>query len=75
LYSEQCLITGNIRVCCGCRQKYSKPALPLHNLSVRHKEWQSFGPMDKRQTRLEMFTSTVTYPVSRLCGQVSVRRC
>ena len=24
---------------------------------------------------LEMFTSTVTYPVSRLCGQVSVQRC
>ena len=27
-------ITGNIRVCRGCRQKYSKPALPLHNLCV-----------------------------------------
>ena len=24
---------------------------------------------------LETFTSTVTYPVSRLCGHVSVRRC
>lgn len=44
-------ITGNIRVCRGCRQKYSKPALPPHNLCVRHKEWQSFGPIDNRQTR------------------------
>ena len=25
LYSEQYLITGNIRACHGCRQKYSKP--------------------------------------------------
>jgi len=48
LYSEQYPITGNIRV---CQQKYSKPALPLHNLCVRHKEWHSFGPMDNWQTR------------------------
>ena len=36
LYSEQYLITGNIRVCCGrgCQQKYSKLALPPHNLCV-----------------------------------------
>lgn len=44
-------VTGNIRVCRGCRQKYSKPALPPHNLCVRHKEWQSFGAVDNRQTR------------------------
>ena len=50
LYSEQYPITENIRVCrgCACRQKYSKPALPLHNLCVQHKEWQSFGPMDNQ---------------------------
>ena len=75
LYSEQCLITGNIRVCCGRRQKYSKPALPLHNLCVRHKEWQLLVSWTTGKQDLEMFTSTVTYPVSRLCGQVSVRRC
>jgi hypothetical protein len=44
-------IAGNIRVCRGCRQRYTKPAFPPHNLCVRHKEWQSFGPMDDRQTR------------------------
>jgi len=33
------------------RSTYSKPALPPHNLCERHKEWQSFGPMDNRQTR------------------------
>ena len=27
-------IAGNIRVCHGCRQKYSKPALPPLNLCV-----------------------------------------
>ena len=44
-------ISGNIRVCRGCRQKYTKPAVPPHNLCVWHKEWQLFGPMDNRQTR------------------------
>lgn len=44
-------ITGNIRVCRGCRQKYAKPAMPPNNLCVRHKEWQTFGPADNRQRR------------------------
>jgi len=51
LYSEQYPITGNIRVCRGCRQKYSKPSLPPHNLCERHKEWQLFGPMDNWKAR------------------------
>ena len=55
LYSEQYLITRNISVCPGCRQKHSKPALPLHNLCVQHKEWQLFGPMDNRQQHCETF--------------------
>ena len=53
LYSGRYPHQRNTRVCHGCRQKYSKPALPPHNLCVRHKEWQSFGPMDNRQTRFE----------------------
>ena len=45
-------IAGNIRVCRGCRQKYSKPALPPLNLCVRHQEWQEFtGPSGDPQTR------------------------
>ena len=45
-------ITGNIRVCLGCRQKYSKPALPPLNLCVRHREWQEFiGPLGDPQTQ------------------------
>lgn len=45
-------ITGNIRVCRGCRQKYSKPALPPLDLCVKHQEWQEFtGPSGKPQTR------------------------
>ena len=35
-------ITGNIRVCRGCRQKYLKPAPPPLNLCVKHQEWQEF---------------------------------
>ena len=31
-----CFITGNIRVCRGCRQKYTKPCTPLMDLCVRH---------------------------------------
>jgi len=49
LYSEHYPIKGNTRVCRGCRQKYSKSALPPHNLCVQHKEWQSFGSMDNLQ--------------------------
>ena len=68
-------ITGNIRVCCGCRQKYTKPAFPPHNLCVRHKQWQSFGPMNDCQTRFGNVTSTVTYHASRLFGQIFILKC
>ena len=45
-------ITGNIRVCRGCRQRYPKPALAPLNLCVRHQEWQQFsGPSGDPQTR------------------------
>ena len=45
-------ITGNIRVCRGCRQRYPKPALAPLNLCVRHQEWQEFaGPSGDPQTR------------------------
>ena len=37
-----CFITGNIRVCRGCRQKYTKPCIPPMDLCVRHQEWQQF---------------------------------
>jgi hypothetical protein len=45
-------ITGNIRVCRGCRQRYPKPAVAPLNLCVRHQEWQEFtGPSGDPQTR------------------------
>ena len=37
-------VTGNIRVCRGCRQKYVKPAQPPIDLCVRHQEWHEFFP-------------------------------
>ena len=44
-------ITGNIRVCHGCRQRYPKPALAPLNLCVQHQEWQAFtGPSGDPQT-------------------------
>ena len=36
------LISGNISVCRGCRQRYVKPATPPIDLCIRHKEWQDF---------------------------------
>ena len=45
-------ITGNIRVCRGCRQKYPKPPVPPLDLCVKHQEWQEFiGPSGMPQTR------------------------
>ena len=39
-----CFITGNIRVCRGCRQKYTKPCTPPMDLCIQHQEWQQFTP-------------------------------
>ena len=38
-------ISGNIRVCRGCRQRFIKPPLPPNDLCVRHQEWQEFTPV------------------------------
>ena len=49
---ELAFITGNISVCRGCRQKYTKPAQPPMDLCVRHKEWQKFiDPCGDQQSR------------------------
>ena len=37
-----CFITGNIRVCIGCRSTYLKPPKPPHNLCIQHEEWREF---------------------------------
>ena len=36
------VVTGNISVCRGCRQRYMKPAVPPLDLCIRHTEWQEF---------------------------------
>ena len=47
------LISGNISVCRGCRQRYVKPATPPIDLCIRHKEWQDFiDPTGHPQQRL-----------------------
>lgn len=49
---ELAFISGNVSVCRGCRQKYTKPATPPLDLCIRHKEWQEFlGPLGTPQTR------------------------
>ena len=37
-----CFITGNIRVCIGCRNTYPKSPKPPHDLCIRHEEWREF---------------------------------
>ena len=49
---ELAFVSGNIRVCRGCKQKYTKPASPPLDLCIRHKEWQEYlGPLGTPQTR------------------------
>ena len=49
---ELAFISGNISICRGCRQKYTKPVTPPLDLCIRHKEWQEFlGPLGTPQTR------------------------
>ena len=49
---ELAFISGNIRVCRGCKQKYTKPTSPPLDLCVRQKEWQEYlGPLGTPQTR------------------------
>ena len=40
--SSLAFVAGNISVCRGCCQKYTKSALPPMDLCVWHKEWQQF---------------------------------
>ena len=35
-------IAGNISVCAGCHARYVKPAVPPHDLCLRHQEWREF---------------------------------
>ena len=49
---ELAFVSGNIRVCRGCKQKYTNPASPPLDLCIRHKEWQEYlGPLGTPQTR------------------------
>ena len=37
-----CKISGNISVCAGCRNKYSKTAGPPEDMCIRHQEWREY---------------------------------
>ena len=37
-----CKISGNISVCAGCRNKYSKQPTPPDDLCIRHQEWREY---------------------------------
>ena len=37
-----CKISGNISVCTGCHNKYSKSAMAPDDMCIRHQEWQEY---------------------------------
>ena len=62
---ELCFVTGNIKVCRGCRQKYVKPSVPPMDLCVRHQEWQEFVPVGSSCTQVRF--GNVYYHVNIPC--------
>lgn len=50
-------IAGNISVCAGCRNKYSKQGTPPDDLCIRHQEWREFVPSGS-QTPQSRFGNT-----------------
>ena len=39
-----CKITGNISVCAGCHNKYTKSAVTPDDMCIRHQEWREYRP-------------------------------
>jgi len=37
-------IAGNISVCFGCKNKYTKNSLPPEDLCLKHQDWHQFTP-------------------------------
>ena len=67
---ELAFVAGNISVCRGCRQKYTKPALPPMDFCVRHKEWQQLLiHVAISQTALVTCIIIVTFHVFNLAVQ------
>ena len=66
---QLCFISGNISVCYGCRQKYSKPCQPPNDLCVRHKEWRQYFPHGSATAQTKF--ANVYYHCNIPCLQVS----
>ena len=64
---ELCFVTGNIRVCRGCRQRYPKPPQPPLDLCVRQQEWQEFVPTGSSSIQARF--GNVYYHVNTPCIQ------
>ena len=62
---ELCFVTGNIKVCRGCRQRYEKSPTPPMDLCIRHKEWQEFVPTGSASTQVRF--GNVCYHVNIPC--------
>ena len=39
-----CFIKGNISICIGCNNRYSKSPKPPDDLCIKHQEWRQFTP-------------------------------
>ena len=60
-----CKISGNISICAGCRNKYSKHPTPPDDLCIRHQEWREYFPTGS-QTPQSRFGNTY-YHFSTRC--------
>ena len=48
---SHCFISGNISVCMGCKNRYSKPAQPPDDLVIKHQEWRQFTTEARVQSK------------------------
>ena len=67
-----CKIIGNISICDGCRNRYSKHPNPPDDLCIRHQEWREFTPPGSQvpQSRFgnTYYHFSVTCPLSTICS-------
>lgn len=38
-----CQISGNIKICIGCRNSYAKHATPPNDMCIKHQEWREYS--------------------------------
>ena len=55
-----CKISGNIKVCAGCRNKYPKSPSPPDDLCIKHQEWRELSQKVHRYRNIVLEMLTIT---------------